>query len=91
MVFCNAPLYHSCVSEDTFGYAIGDERFRERTEEGVLGVRLHKADDGDIVWPEAKGVAVETITAVVAERFGIGQAGSATSQQASGCGESSGD
>ena len=40
----------------------------------MLGARLHKADDGDIVWPEAKVVAVETITAAVAERFGIGHA-----------------
>jgi putative transposase len=54
-------------------YAIGDERFRERTEEGVLGVRLHKADDGDIVWPEPKVIALDTITAAVADRFGIAE------------------
>lgn len=54
-------------------YAIGDEHFRERTEDGVLGVRLHKADDGDIVWPEVEKVAFDTITAAVADRFGIAQ------------------
>jgi REP element-mobilizing transposase RayT len=54
-------------------YAIGDERFRERTEEGVLGVRLHKADDGDIVWPGANGVAVEYVLAVVAAHFKVSE------------------
>ena len=52
-------------------YAIGDERFRERTEDGVLGVRLHKADDGDIVWPETEPVELERITALVSEHFEV--------------------
>ncbi len=52
-------------------YAIGDERFRERTEEGVLGVRLHKAVDGDIVWPQTDPVALDRITAMVAEHFKV--------------------
>jgi REP element-mobilizing transposase RayT len=53
-------------------YAIGDERFRKRTEEGVLGVRLHKADDVDILWPEAEPVSLEFITSLVADHYKIG-------------------
>ena len=41
------------------------------TEEGVLGVRLHKADDGDIVWPEADRVPPESVLAIVAEHFKV--------------------
>ena len=54
-------------------YAIGDDRFRAETEEGVLGVRLHKADDGDIVWPEAKKVPVEAVRTIVAEHFKVSE------------------
>jgi len=50
-------------------YAIGDDRFRKETEEGLLGVRLHKADDGDIVWPEPSPVPMEVVIAAVADQF----------------------
>ena len=46
-------------------YAIGDERFREETEDGLLGVRLHKADDGDIVWPEPEPVPMDAVIAAM--------------------------
>ncbi len=52
-------------------YAIGDDRFRAETEEGLLGVRLHKAEDGDILWPEAATVALGTVVSIVAEQFGV--------------------
>jgi hypothetical protein len=55
-------------------YAIGDERFRAETEDGLLGVRLHQADEGDIVWPEAGTVPLESVISVVAELFGVQEA-----------------
>ena len=36
-----------------------------------MGVRLHKADDGDIVWPEAEKIPLESVLAVVAEHFKV--------------------
>ena len=54
-------------------YAIGDDRFRNETEEGVLGVRLHKADDGDIAWPEADRVPLEAVLATVAAHFKVSE------------------
>jgi len=52
-------------------YAVGDERFRKETEEGLLGIRLHKADDGDISWPEPDRVPMGVVTAAVAELFRV--------------------
>lgn len=52
-------------------YAIGEKRFREEMEEAVSGVRRHKADHGDIVWPQSRTIPVEMIIDAVAEKYKV--------------------
>ena len=39
-----------------------------------MGVRLHKADEGDIVWPEADRVPLESVLAIVAAHYKVSEA-----------------
>lgn len=52
-------------------YAIGDQSFRDRMEDGLDGARLRKAGNGDIVWPEGKTVELDAVEHEVAKAFEV--------------------
>ena len=52
-------------------YAIGDERFREESEQALKEKRQERAVTGDVIWPEDRRPDVETVAGVAASVLGV--------------------
>jgi len=52
-------------------YAIGDEPFREATEEALNHKRMERTVTGDIVWPEERRPALEVVAEEAADVLGV--------------------
>lgn len=52
-------------------YAIGDEPFREATEEALKHKRMERTVTGDIVWPEERRPALEVVAEDAADVLGV--------------------
>ncbi len=52
-------------------YAIGDRKFVEQVAEDLREVEVNKGVYGDIVWPEGKQLAPETVVRIVAKEFNL--------------------
>lgn len=53
------------------GYAIGDEEFMEMARDELRSKRIERAVSGDIIWPEDKMAAIESVEKGVQDSFGI--------------------
>jgi len=53
------------------GYAVGNETFLETVGEDLYAARMSRVETGDIRWPQPKPVSMETISATIADAYGV--------------------